>query len=97
MNKGINVKNRLKIDRLLGTAEIKEAFGLSRGFIHSAVSRKKLNRVRVAGTKKVLFWETDVLALFETEKNKQAIPKPSTKNKNYSLWEKILKYFNKNK
>jgi len=42
MNKGINVKNRLKIDRLLSTAEIKEAFGLPRGFIHSAVSRKKL-------------------------------------------------------
>jgi len=95
MNKGINVKNRLKIDRLLGTAEIKEVFGLSRGFIHSAVSRKKLNRVRVAGTKKVLFWETDVLALFETEKTKPTTIKSNTKNKNHSLWKRFLRYFKK--
>jgi len=42
MNKGINVKNRLKIDGLLNTAEIEETFGLSRGFIHSVVSRKRM-------------------------------------------------------
>jgi len=95
MNKGINVKNRLKIDRLIGTATIKEEFGLSRGFIHSAVSRKKLNRVRVADTKKVLFWETDVLALFETEKTKQTAIKPNTKNKKQSLWKRLLRYFKK--